>query len=298
MKPEPSEVTWRGWPCFGPRKFLNRSSSGEPGGSCGMADCGGAFRVWLVAMFTTVGSSRPARSAKESAPPAPRGGQRQRQNDTHSFQNTHLSAIGWESAASLGRGKRNKQGKTGIKARFFDRRRQGFPGTALEWQSGMRRLDAHAKLLSLLCFLLVASGSLLALAGPSERQAAFASDDAFDQIVPGMTRAEDLATIGFDTGNAAEVLSTAGIQARFLAAGREQPGSGVRACLRAQTWCTGYVFHPVRSGDLLGEALDFAHPGKHRPDDIVLLVMNGRVVHKVIFGEPPAARQLLAKASF
>src|SRR3954467_3139113 len=68
MKPEPSEVTCRGAFGLGPRKFLNRSSSGEPGGSCGMAFCVGAFRVWLVEMFTTVGSSLSVRSAKESGP--------------------------------------------------------------------------------------------------------------------------------------------------------------------------------------------------------------------------------------
>src|SRR5690349_10826492 len=66
MKPEPSEVTWRGVLDFGPRKFLNRSSSGEPGGSCGMAFCGGAFKVWLVEILTTVGKSRLASSAKET----------------------------------------------------------------------------------------------------------------------------------------------------------------------------------------------------------------------------------------
>src|SRR5690348_7667157 len=66
MKPEPSEVTCLGAFGLGPRKFLNRSSSGEPGGSCGMALCMGAFRVWLVEMFTTVGNNLSARSAKES----------------------------------------------------------------------------------------------------------------------------------------------------------------------------------------------------------------------------------------
>src|ERR1051325_4607602 len=66
MKPEPSDVTWRGVLDLGPRKFLNRSSSGEPGGSCGMVFCDGAFKVWLVEMLTTVGSSLLARSAKES----------------------------------------------------------------------------------------------------------------------------------------------------------------------------------------------------------------------------------------
>src|SRR3954468_24176097 len=66
MKPEPSEVTWRGALGLGPRKFLNRSSRGEPGGSCGMAPCGGALRGWLVEILTTEGSSLAARSAKES----------------------------------------------------------------------------------------------------------------------------------------------------------------------------------------------------------------------------------------
>src|SRR5215469_16709832 len=65
-KPEPSEVTWRGALERGPRKFLNKSSSGEPGGSWGMAPCGGAFSVWLVEILTTVGKSLSARSAKES----------------------------------------------------------------------------------------------------------------------------------------------------------------------------------------------------------------------------------------
>src|SRR3954469_11496236 len=66
MNPEPSEVTWRGRLELGPRKFLNRSSSGEPGGSCGMLLGGGAFKVWLVEILTTVGRSLLTRSAKES----------------------------------------------------------------------------------------------------------------------------------------------------------------------------------------------------------------------------------------
>ena len=51
---------------MGPKKFLNKSSRGEPGGNCGMAFCGGAFKVWLVLILTTVGKSLLARSAKES----------------------------------------------------------------------------------------------------------------------------------------------------------------------------------------------------------------------------------------
>src|SRR3984957_20145947 len=66
MKPEPSDVTRWGVLDFGPMKFLNRSSSGEPGGRLGMSCGGGAFKVWEVAILTTVGSSLAARSAKES----------------------------------------------------------------------------------------------------------------------------------------------------------------------------------------------------------------------------------------
>src|ERR1700691_112310 len=66
IKPEPSDVTCLGRSALGPRKFLNRSSRGEPGGTLGMAEGGGAFRVWVVAILTTVGSSLAAKSAKES----------------------------------------------------------------------------------------------------------------------------------------------------------------------------------------------------------------------------------------
>src|SRR5271156_320121 len=74
MKPEPSDVTCWGALLLGPRKFLNRSSSGEPGGRLGMSCGGGAFRVWEVAIFTTLGSSRAERSAKESGAPRAKAG--------------------------------------------------------------------------------------------------------------------------------------------------------------------------------------------------------------------------------
>ena len=92
MKPEPSEVTWRGWLPRGPRKFLNRSSSGEPGGNCGMALGGGAFKVWLVEILTTVGSSLITRSAKESGAGravAGHGGGQKRQNGKQAVQGAH-----------------------------------------------------------------------------------------------------------------------------------------------------------------------------------------------------------------
>lgn len=153
----------------------------------------------------------------------------------------------------------------------------------------MKRLDAHSKLLSLLCFLLLACSSLVALAGcggllpdqmasPRSLERYDQVAEAFDQIVPGMTHAEDLASMGFDarTSNV-DVLSYRNVAARLAPAGgarREHLNPAVQACIRAEAYCTGYVFHPGR--------------GENRPADVILLVMNGRVVHKVFTGTPRA----------
>src|SRR3954468_11238895 len=134
MKPEPSEVTCRGAFGLGPRKFLNRSSSGEPGGSCGMAFCVGAFRVWLVEMFTTVGSSLSARSAKESG-----AGRAETAEDKLSARIAHarmgrkkesMSCPGSgreESEGILGSPLRNKQSKKPLLAAFCRQHCQRVP---------------------------------------------------------------------------------------------------------------------------------------------------------------------------
>src|SRR5258708_2409853 len=126
MKPEPSDVTWRGVLGLGPRKFLNRSSSGEPGGSCGMAFWGGAFKVWLVELLTTIGNSLFARSAKESgAGRAQAGGTTAIRPPTTSIANRLRkarmisSADEEESAASLGTEKGNKQAQSAFCCGFF-----------------------------------------------------------------------------------------------------------------------------------------------------------------------------------
>src|SRR3954465_13397355 len=72
-KPEPNDVTCRGVVALGPRKFLNRSANGEPGGSCGICWLG-AFKVWEVEMLTTVGSNFAERSAKDSGAPRAHAG--------------------------------------------------------------------------------------------------------------------------------------------------------------------------------------------------------------------------------
>ncbi len=174
----------------------------------------------------------------------------------------------------------------------------------------MKRLDAHHKLLSLLCFLLLACGSLVVLAGCGgllpDQKTASASPleiydqvvEAFDQIVPGMTHAEDLPNLGFDarTGHV-DVLSSLSITDRFgpaAGARREHLNPAVQACIRAEAYCTGYVFHPGRTSSKRMGALALNVPGleritqERRPADVILLVMNGRVVHKVLFGNPRA----------
>jgi hypothetical protein len=96
--------------------------------------------------------------------------------------------------------------------------------------------------------------------------------EAFDQIVPGMTRADDLPHLGFDTAKV-DMLSTHDIEQRF---GSADPT--VRACIRAEIYCTGFVFHPEAASGLFQRA---RHSGSA---DVTLLVMNGRVIHKVFSG--------------
>jgi hypothetical protein len=139
----------------------------------------------------------------------------------------------------------------------------------------MKRLNDHSKLVSLLCFALLAMGSLPLLSACGggllpDQNAKNASPfesydqvvDAFDQIVPGMTRAEDLANLGFDARTAnVDVLSYLNVEERFLPAAGvrwEHLDPAVQACIRAEAFCTGYVFHPGRTAS--------KRPGRFLPD--------------------------------
>ena len=174
----------------------------------------------------------------------------------------------------------------------------------------MRRLDAHGKLLTLLFGLLLTSGSLLLLSGcgggllpqqQAQTTSPFHSYDqvveSFDQIVPNMTRADDLPNLGFDARNGnADVLSYLGIQERFLPAAGvrwEHLNPAVRACIRAELYCTAFVFRPSRTtskriGNTVADILGFQRitHSSHWSAEIILLVMNGRVIHKVFSGNP------------
>jgi hypothetical protein len=147
----------------------------------------------------------------------------------------------------------------------------------------MKQRDAHRRLLTLLSLAMCASVALLAGCGALLPEAPKSTDrmaDAFDQIVPGMTRADDLPGLGFDTGAAsAGVLSARDIANRF-ARGASDPA--VRACIRDEVYCTGFVFHAAGTSDLFQRVSHSERPS----GDIVLLVMNGRVMHKVFSASP------------
>jgi hypothetical protein len=171
----------------------------------------------------------------------------------------------------------------------------------------MKRLTTHGKLQGLSWLALIFGASLVTLAGcggllPDQQlQAATPFQtydqvvDSFSQIVPGMTNAQDLPNLGFDPKTAnVDVLSYVDIETRFM----QVPGLSwdqldpvVRACIRAEAYCTGFVFHPAhtankRLGALVPDLLGFARITRSSrwSADVTLLVMNGRVVHKVFSG--------------
>lgn len=175
----------------------------------------------------------------------------------------------------------------------------------------MKRLTAHGKLLGLLYLALTFSASLVVLAGCGgllpDQQIQNASPfqtydqvvDSFNQIVPGMTNAQDLPNLGFDPKTAnVDVLSYVDVETRFMQAPGmrwEHLDPAVQACIRAQAYCTGYVFHPShtsskRLGALVPDLLGFERITRSNrwSADVTLLVMNGRVVHKVFSGTPRA----------
>ena len=173
----------------------------------------------------------------------------------------------------------------------------------------MKRLTTHSKLLGLGWLVLIFGTSLVVLAGCGgllpDQQVQSASPfqsydqvvESFNQIVPGMTNAQDLPNLGFDPRTAnVDVLSYVDIETRFLQA----PGlrwdhldPAVQACIRAEAYCNGYVFHPSHSsnkrlGAVVPDLLGFERITRsvRWSADVTLLVMNGRVVHKVFSGTP------------
>jgi hypothetical protein len=153
----------------------------------------------------------------------------------------------------------------------------------------MKHPSIHARLLLLLCLLLVGIPVLLAgcgvlLASPSNSQTA----EAFDRIVPGMTRAEDLAQLGIELGNN-QALAGAQVAQRFTTADPQ-----AQACVQAGLYCIGYVLPSAPAARLLSPIL-----GKAKASQMVLLVMNGRVIDKVLSdGAPPPGLRVASATAF
>lgn len=136
--------------------------------------------------------------------------------------------------------------------------------------------DAHSKLLAFLSLILVAGGMVTAgVAGArpdsTPPRSVATLTESFDRIVPGMTQADDLPAMGFDAADGhTAMLPPADIQRRFLSS----RDAGIQGCIRAELYCTGFVFPAGGNGPASGK--------------ITLLVMNGRVVHKVFDGRAAA----------
>ena len=143
--------------------------------------------------------------------------------------------------------------------------------------------NTHRKLVTLLCLSLLTAGGLVVTAAANSStlpaNQGFQTYDqlveSFGQIVPGMTQAQDLPNLGFDTRIGA-VLSPQDVAARF--GGRRS--AAIRDCIQARLYCNAYVFHPAHAGS----APVLFGLGGSRPwsAEITLLVMNGRVTDKVL----------------
>ena len=141
----------------------------------------------------------------------------------------------------------------------------------------MKHPNTHLRLLGLLTLLLI--GIPLLLAGCGSFLGAQTSDqaEAFDRIVPGLTRAEDVAGMGLDL-QGSQMLSGADIARRLPAVGMR-----AQACIRAGIFCTGYVLPAKLGGGLLA---------KPQAAEMVVLVMNGRVVDKVLSADGPPQKRV------
>ncbi|HXC56118.1 MAG TPA: hypothetical protein VNU97_12545 [Rhizomicrobium sp.] len=121
---------------------------------------------------------------------------------------------------------------------------------------------------------------------------------AFDKISLKQTALSDLSGLGFDsqtTPNVA-VMSYLDIVERFMpnsSMAFDKLDPAVQDCIMARTDCQGYVFkvehHEFqRSGNLFLDLFGFLHTTTETgwTAQVLVLVQNGRVTHKLLSGEP------------
>jgi hypothetical protein len=122
--------------------------------------------------------------------------------------------------------------------------------------------------------------------------------DAYSNIVPGRTRADELAKLGFDAAAqpGAETLSYLGVIERFMprqSARFDRLARPVQTCIAARQRCSAHVFRPSqlkeeRTGSIFFDLLGFDHTTIDRgwTTEVVLLMQDGRVAYKAMSGKP------------
>ncbi|SRR5579885_541852 len=121
---------------------------------------------------------------------------------------------------------------------------------------------------------------------------------AYGGIVPGVTRASDLAAMGFDATRSpnVEVLSSLGVIERFMPRDSlkfDKLNPAIQNCINSRDHCTAYVFRPrqrtrERDGNPLLDLFGFGHTvyGPGWSAEVVLLIEDGRVSYKSMAGQP------------
>lgn len=156
-------------------------------------------------------------------------------------------------------------------------------------------------LVSTACILLAAGCSSRLLPQAKTSSADFQSyqqvETAYTDVQPGKTTVSDLAKLGFDvkTTPNIEILSSVGVLERMPQASRMAGHlpTDLQACIDEQDRCTAYLFraqHLVSKHvgntllDLTGFERETVNSGWTA--EVVLLVRDGRVVYKLMSGQP------------
>jgi len=160
--------------------------------------------------------------------------------------------------------------------------------------------------ISLVALALLGCGALTLLPQHSETVAQFKSSRdlafAYARVQPGMTRASQLAALGFDTTMPnVQVLSYLGLTERYMTGDSskfDRLDAALQNCIEARDRCTGFVFRPGdaksgHSGVLETLGLGSANAAG-RDAEVTLIVQDGRVAYKAISGMPqePAPRRV------
>ena len=167
----------------------------------------------------------------------------------------------------------------------------------MQWTSVTRWVGA--------CGLTILLGGCGGLLLPSQSEVGSTSFDsyrsvhnAFERIALRQTSMQEMSDLGFDaqtTPNVA-VLSYLEIVERFMpnsSMAFDHLDPAVQECIMARTLCEGYVFkvehHDFqRTGSLFLDIFGFVHTVRETgwTANVLVLVQNGRVTHKLLSGEP------------